>query len=93
MQRWKDWDHANCPRCGGLEDSVHVWQCRGASAVTAWSQSLLKREHWLHSVQTMPDLIDLIITYLSSWHRDTLDSLEAPPFALLQLNRDQSSIG
>lgn len=29
MQRWKEWQHDSCPRCGTREDASHVWLCQG----------------------------------------------------------------
>ena len=56
MQRWKEWESPNCPRCGQFEDAAHVWVCSGSNAGDIWEKSLRDLNEWMSSVNTDPDI-------------------------------------
>jgi hypothetical protein len=70
MLKWKDCDNPNCPRCGQFEDAPHVWICTGCDTNSVWKESLDKLSEWLSSVQTDPDIQDIIIAYLNGCRND-----------------------
>ncbi len=67
MKLWKKRETDECPRCGKFEDSSHVWICDQADALSLWNTALLDLDRWMVSVQTDPDIREIIIHNLSNW--------------------------
>jgi hypothetical protein len=75
MQRWKEWESPNCPRCGQFEDAAHVWVCSGSNAGDIWEKSLRDLDEWMSSVNTDPDIQSAILHFLQSWRSDTTPTI------------------
>lgn len=67
LLRWRQSDTDKCPRCNEVETAQHVWVCKGHSASAAWDHALKTFESELLEIQTSPDIIQTIISNLTSW--------------------------
>jgi hypothetical protein len=67
MQRWKEWQHDSCLRCGTREDASHVWLCQGQDINLLWEKALIGLHEWMMKVDTDPNIVHLIITALTAW--------------------------
>jgi hypothetical protein len=92
MKRWKQWQDASCPRCGILEDSAHVWRCKGEGVEEIWDKALMDLEGWLSKMATDPDIKHAIISHLKSW-RDGQPVSSPNPFLLEEILGCQARIG
>jgi len=90
MKRWKEWDHDLCPRCGEPEDSPHVWLCTGFDANKVWETSMTTLNHWMNSVDTNPDIVEVVLELLRSWR--TAQPTKDNPFAHLNQAWDNQII-
>jgi hypothetical protein len=89
---WKTSETDECPHCGMIEDSLHVWKCQARTVSTIWSDSLKTLEYALRKIDTCPDLIDLILQYLNAWrYDDDVHPLTKP--SLRKLLELQDTIG
>lgn len=68
MKHWGKWEEDLCPRCGVLEDAVHVVICKGNGANEIWDSSL---KTWLEEAQTDPDIITNILLGLRNGREGT----------------------
>jgi hypothetical protein len=69
MKRWNQRETSVCPRCPEeVEDSNHVWLCRGADADQEWSKSIgVFREALTEELETMPEIVIIICEQLERW--------------------------
>ncbi len=77
MKRWKERDTDVCPRCGIQEDAPHVLVCSGEGATEVWAKSILNLEEWMISVDTDPDIMEMITWKLNKWSNS-----EHPPIVI-----------
>ncbi len=70
LQRNKQQDHAECPRCSAFETTGHVIRCPAPQAQRQWEASMSKLATWLTKSLTLPDIKKAIISRLKAWHAD-----------------------
>jgi hypothetical protein len=92
MQRWKEWESPNCPRCGQFEDAAHVWVCSGSNAGEIWEKSLCDLNEWMSSVNTDPDIQSAILHFLQSWRNNTTPTITLDS-DIAQLIQKQDTLG
>ncbi len=92
MHLWKQRRPAECPRCGEFEDASHVWQCKGANAEKVWRKAIADLETWMESVQTDPEVQEVIIAKLISWWSGSENNYTVP-FQLQPAVQQQNDIG
>jgi hypothetical protein len=66
MQRRRERDSAECPRCGMTEDVEHVWRCQHDTDAI-WERALNSLQQWLSTNRTHPEMTKLIIKGLQKW--------------------------
>jgi hypothetical protein len=68
MFRWKKRQSSQCPRCDELvEDSTHVWHCKGHESTKRWEDHLQALQQSLVALNTDPILARIIIERLTTW--------------------------
>ena len=67
MVEWKMREIEECPRCGEVEDTRHVWTCQAPEARILRSQHFYKLRQWMHTSDTDPDVQKALSTRLTSW--------------------------
>ena len=67
MVQWKQQNEPDCPRCGEVEDTTHVWRCQQEEAQNTWIASLRKLRTWMERQQTAPEVRETVLEYLRSW--------------------------
>jgi hypothetical protein len=85
---WKQKKSSLCIRCGKEETTTHVWQCTGMESGIKWLQTIKDLEKWLKSVDTSPELLNIIISNLTAWLFNTIDTTVRSP-----LEQSQDAIG
>ena len=71
MKRWDKHDTAQCPHCDHeVEDTSHVWKCRGKGADETWEKSIDELHSWLTSHDTESDLAAAICKGLRAWYNN-----------------------
>jgi hypothetical protein len=58
-----------CPRCGEVESTEHVWLCKHPEAVQLWENSMEELRVHLRTTQTPNTTINVIIEGLQGWRR------------------------
>ena len=72
MQRWKQQDHSNCPRCHQpQEDAIHILTCQHISATGVWDTSILDLHNWMLNSKGHPELCSVLCSSLTSWRNNT----------------------
>jgi hypothetical protein len=67
---WKQRESDACPHCGLPEDSLHVWKCRDPTVTPIWDNAINHLNLALRKLDTDPDIIVAIVSYLQSWRKD-----------------------
>jgi hypothetical protein len=67
---WKQRESDACPHCGLPEDSLHVWKCRDPTVTPIWDNAINHLQQALHKLDTDPDIIIAIVSYLQLWRAD-----------------------
>jgi hypothetical protein len=67
---WKLRETDACPRCGQLETAAHVRLCKAPAVKPVWEHSINKLHTALRKLDTDPDILQAIITYLTSWRNE-----------------------
>lgn len=71
MKNWKKCDSDACPQCGEKEDACHMWWCPQPEAQHVCSQSIFKLGQWMETQNTAPDIVDIVLSRLSSLSHGT----------------------
>jgi hypothetical protein len=69
LQRNKQQDHAECPRCAAFETTKHVLLCQAPKAQQQRDASIATIRTWLTKIHTLPDLQHAILTGLQQWRQ------------------------
>jgi hypothetical protein len=64
---WRMRETDACPHCRLFEDALHIWTCAADTVADVWSKSLLSLRKTLQRLDTDPELISLMLTYLKTW--------------------------
>jgi hypothetical protein len=97
MLRRKEWEHDLCPIClRPNEDSWHVQKCQAPPAQAQWLKSLDAFLETLKKACTLPAILDVLRSRMTSWMHDTpphayrMDEL---PVLVVKAMTDQDRIG
>jgi hypothetical protein len=93
LVQWKFQADATCPRCGAVEDGIHVYRCRGSDADEVWNKNLQKLAEYMSKSETDPKLQDALLSGVSCWRHNT--PINPSQFApkVCSLIRQQHAIG
>jgi hypothetical protein len=69
---WRMRETAACPHCSQFQDAWHAWKCQSSTVSEIWTNSISNLQRALHKLDTDPDLIKSIITYLNTWRSSNL---------------------
>ena len=69
-----------------------LWKCKVADADKVWDNAMISLEEWMVSVQTDPDVQEVIIAQLNNW-RLGIDNTYTVPFQLQPAVDQQTDIG
>jgi hypothetical protein len=58
------------------EDTTHVLQCAHHEAISLWQKSIGDLEVWMTNNYRHPELIELVILGLNTWHSNNLLPLQ-----------------
>ncbi|CAB9522815.1 hypothetical protein SEMRO_1344_G264710.1 [Seminavis robusta] len=67
LVEWGYQQDAQCPRCGELESTAHVFRCRGEGANEIWTKGIHQLQVYLDNNMTNPRLSSLLVDCLSRW--------------------------
>jgi predicted RNA-binding Zn-ribbon protein involved in translation (DUF1610 family) len=73
LVKWKQKQSVACPRCGEIENAIHVWKCRHAGADTIWDQFIKSLGTWLHNT-TSTSLTQLLVNSLQEWRAGSMST-------------------
>ena len=85
----------NCPRCNFHTETIaHILQCPSETALLKWEMSIKSIKDWLQGKKTCPELQNLIISSLQSWHLNIKPILPKKGFlGVDEIYLEQQSIG
>jgi hypothetical protein len=70
MLRWKQQNHAECPRCGiAVEDSRHVTRCQDGRAIVAWLAALDSLDLWMRKSKAYDGIRIGLLLRLKEWQQ------------------------
>ena len=95
MVIWKKRLVPNCPRCNSsTETTTHILQCPSETALLKWEMSLKSLKDWLQGKKTCPQLQNLILSSLQSWHHNIKPNIPKSGFiGVEEIYLEQQSIG
>ena len=95
MVKWKKRLIPNCPRCNFHTETIaHILQCPSETALLKWEMSIKSIKDWLQGKKTCPELQNLIISSLQSWHLNIKPILPKKGFlGVDEIYLEQQSIG
>jgi hypothetical protein len=67
QKNWRAHETDSCPHCGQPKDSSHVWKCNNDSVNVLWDKSIMNLQNFLRKIDTDPDLIHCIASYLNCY--------------------------
>jgi hypothetical protein len=71
MLRRKKWTHSKCPRCDHpVEDSEHVFRCKGSGAMEKWDITITALAQWMRTQRTAIAITKAICNDLRVWYTD-----------------------
>jgi len=92
MKRWKQRDTNACPRWGAEKDARRIWLCLNPEATEIWHQSITQLAEGMQSVDTHPELIHILETFLQGWRNGSIVNYNAPTLFVVLIEW-QSYIG
>jgi hypothetical protein len=95
MNIWKKRETDECPRCGEMEDAVHVLECPDPEAITQFEEAIDNLHKWLEAQCMAPEATELICQRLLEWrHGEGLSDVNLPQFLGLQeALKEQDAMG
>jgi hypothetical protein len=95
LQRNKQQDHAECPRCSEFENTGHIILCKAPTAQQQWDASIVNLSNWMTKALTLPDIQQVIISRLKTVrnHTENLPATYCKWPGLNELVRAQDTVG
>jgi hypothetical protein len=95
LQRWKQQEHAACPRCGfEMETTIHVIRCKDREANETWDTHLATLRDWMRAQQLHTTATNIICDSLDSWrYSRPLPSIQTSDPTFRHAIQEQDALG